>query len=388
MPSGRAAPHQHATTRFPARRPTASRSRSTVDGRRRRRDDRGRPARQPRLPALRAQPDARPARATAAMVGVFNCDRPHRAAERRQLPPHRGPPARELRRRHPAPPDLDCSVATTNLADRVANAVQRGDRRARRRLRHGRGRRRHPAAPSASSPASTRATASAFVNQIYPRLTGGAGGAVGRRLADASSTSAMPACCYLDSVEIDELRHPIFASSARARARQRGRRALPRRAVAAHVEFGPVGCDMRSPMSATATSTRPRAPAAASAGAPGRAVPQTRRRRRWSRSAPARGRHPPRRGDGLLLLRRRRLRRRRTSATPSGCCTTSAKAGFRPRARWRSTRSRSTRKARSTTPPRRPCGRDRAGCRQARSFCPWYVRKGRTWSTTFCRSFS
>ena len=82
--------------------------------------------------------------------------------------------------RHPT----SCSVATTNLADRVANAVQRaiaelgdgfGLAECGPRSRAGGGRDLRRA---------TRATAAPFVNQIFLALTGGAGAPRARRLAD------------------------------------------------------------------------------------------------------------------------------------------------------------------------------------------------------------
>ena len=124
LPSGRVAARPAPTIRFRTAGRTASRSRST--------------SRSIAPPArievdLRDNPDCLPCglNLTEALLAQRGDDRhlqqparPRRADECRQLPAHRGPPARELHRRHPAPSDL-CSVATTNLADRVANPVQR-----------------------------------------------------------------------------------------------------------------------------------------------------------------------------------------------------------------------------------------------------------------------
>ena len=107
----------------PAACPTAcrSRSRSTIDATT---ADRGRPARQPRLPAVRPQPD----RGDGALGGDarrVQRDQRHAPAERRAA--SGGCTCTCARTacvgipRHPA----SCSVATCNLADRVANAVQR-----------------------------------------------------------------------------------------------------------------------------------------------------------------------------------------------------------------------------------------------------------------------
>ncbi len=111
-------------------------------GSRRRRARRGRPARQPRLPAVRPQPDGgdRP------LGGDARGHERHqrlRPAERRHLPAHPRPPARELRGGHPSAPSellgLDLQRARPHRQRRAAR-----DRRARRRLRHGRGRHEHP----------------------------------------------------------------------------------------------------------------------------------------------------------------------------------------------------------------------------------------------------
>ena len=42
----------------------------------------------------------------------------------------------------------------------------------------------------------------------------------------------------------------------------------------------------------------------------------------------------------------------------------------------------------STFHHRSPCASDGAAALQATSLCLWYLRSGRTWSMTFCRSFS
>src|SRR5262249_51372358 len=81
-----------------------------------------------------------------------------------------------------------------------------------------------------------------FVNEIYLGCTGGAG----TPWTDGWLTIlhvGNAGMCYQDSIEMDELRHPIFV---------RTRRLLPdtegagrfRGALAAYSEFSPVGCDM------------------------------------------------------------------------------------------------------------------------------------------------
>ena len=97
--------------------------------------------------------------------------------ERRQLPPHRRAAARELRRRHPARTRRAARSATTNLADRVANAGAARARRARPTAsawpRCGAG---HPGRRPASSRAATRATAARRSStRSSSVITGGAG---------------------------------------------------------------------------------------------------------------------------------------------------------------------------------------------------------------------
>ena len=129
----------HATTRSPACR-TGIPLKVAVEIDAEAGADRGRPARQRRLPRLRAQP-------LRALRDGQRDDRrlqlpidPDMPAQRRQLPPRRRATcARARDRRVPTFPH-SCSMATTNVADRLINAVAGGVRRARRRLRPGRGR--------------------------------------------------------------------------------------------------------------------------------------------------------------------------------------------------------------------------------------------------------
>ena len=90
-----------------------------------------------------------------------------------------------------------------------------GDRRARRRLRHGRMRRRACRLGRRSSPASIRAPASASSTKLF---LGSHGGARRRRPPIAGSPtcmSATAAMCFIDSVELDELHQPIWVAERR-----------------------------------------------------------------------------------------------------------------------------------------------------------------------------
>jgi N-methylhydantoinase B len=163
---------------------------------------------------LRDNPDCQPCglnlteatSKTAAMIGVFN-------SIDHTVPPNAGSFRRLeilLREnccvgipRHPA----SCSVATTNVADRVTNAIQRGIAE----LAEGAGMAECgppiPASVAVLSGVDPR-TGSPFVNQIFLALSGGAAAPT----EDAWLTIGHvgnAGFVLRDSVEIDELHHPI-----------------------------------------------------------------------------------------------------------------------------------------------------------------------------------
>ncbi len=177
---------------------------------------------------------------TSAMIGVFNSldpGVPKNAGAFRRL--------RVLLRegcivgipRHPT----SCSMATTNLADRVANSVQA----ALASLAEGLG----LAECGAVIPPSVGVisgllpkTGQPFVNQVFLGCSGGAGSPT----ADAWQTITHvgnAGLCFMDSVELDELRQPILVHGRRflADTEGAGRR---RGAHSVFVEFGPIGCDI------------------------------------------------------------------------------------------------------------------------------------------------
>ena len=199
---------------------------------------------------LRDNPDCQPCglnltestARTAAMLGVFN-------AIGRDVPPNAG----SFRRlsvlvrencvvgvpRFPA----SCSVATTNLADRVGNAVQRGLAE----LCDGVGLAEVglslPAAWAVISGTDPRHDGRPFINQlILSGVTGGSGGpdADGWLTLGGIGDAGQP---FRDSVEIDELAQPIrileqrIVPDSEGPGRHRG-------APAAYVEYGPVGTSM------------------------------------------------------------------------------------------------------------------------------------------------
>jgi N-methylhydantoinase B len=177
---------------------------------------------------------------TSAMIGVFNSldpGVPKNAGAFRRL--------RILLRegcivgipRHPT----SCSVATTNLADRVANSVQAAVAS----LADGLGLAECGAViPPAVGVISgfLPKTGQPFVNQVFLGCSGGAGSPT----ADAWQTICHvgnAGLCFQDSIELDELRQPIlvherrFVADTEGAGRKRGAHSI-------FVEFGPVGCDI------------------------------------------------------------------------------------------------------------------------------------------------
>lgn len=177
---------------------------------------------------------------TSAMVGIFN-------SVEHSVPKNAGSFRRidiKLREncvvgipRHPT----STSVATTNVADRVANAVQSAIAD----IAEGAGMAECGAViPPAVGVISGFDPKSglAFVNQIFLGMTGGA--AAPR--ADAWMTIGHvgnAGLCNLDSVELDELRQPIHVYSRKLLPDTEGAGKF-RGAPSIAVEFGPAGCDI------------------------------------------------------------------------------------------------------------------------------------------------
>jgi N-methylhydantoinase B len=177
---------------------------------------------------------------TAAMVGIFNSidhTVPKNAGSFRRID-------LSLREncvvgipRHPT----STSVATTNVADRVANAVQAAIAD----IAEGRGMAECgaviPPAVGVISGINPR-TGEAFVNQVFLGMTGGAAAAG----ADAWMTIGHvgnAGLCNLDSVELDEQRQPIHIYARKLVPDSEGA-GLYRGAPSIAVEFGPAGCDI------------------------------------------------------------------------------------------------------------------------------------------------
>ncbi|WP_131737055.1 hydantoinase B/oxoprolinase family protein [Actinomadura roseirufa] len=179
--------------------------------------------------------------ATAALIGVFN-------SIGEGVPPNAGSLRRvKVRLRDgsavgvPVHPH-SCSAATTNLADRVTNAVQRGMAE----LAEGIGLAECgaviPAAAAVVSGADPRSGGRPFVNQIFLAVTGGAA----TPWTDAWLTIFHVGCAGMlrrDSVEIAEMTHPIRVSRQRLVRDTEGAGRF-RGAPSAEVEYGPVGTSM------------------------------------------------------------------------------------------------------------------------------------------------
>lgn len=180
---------------------------------------------------------------TAAMVGIYNGIIDH------TVPANAGSFRRidiKLREncvvgipRHPH----SCSVATTNLADRVASPVQR----AMAEIAPGFGMAETgPIQPPGMGVISGRdpRTGEPFVNQIFLGVTGGAG----TPRTDGFLTIihvGNAGLCRHDSIEVDELHHPIFVKDRRLMTDSEGPGEF-RGAPSAYVEFGPIeGCTMQ-----------------------------------------------------------------------------------------------------------------------------------------------
>jgi N-methylhydantoinase B len=132
-----------------------------------------------------------------------------------------------------------CSVATTNIADRVSNPVQC----ALAELADGFGMAETGAViPPSSGVISGIHNGHPFVNEVYLGCTGGAG----TPTTDGWLTimhAGNAGMCYQDSIEIDELRHPIFAKVRRLIPDTEGA-GRSRGTLSAYSEFSPIGCDM------------------------------------------------------------------------------------------------------------------------------------------------
>ena len=153
--------------------------------------------------------------------------------------------------RHPA----SCSTATTGLMDRVANSTLR----ALSEFKDGAGMAEYgPCQPPAGAVLSGRdpRTGEPFINQLCLAVTAGPASARfdGWLTAYNVGTAGM---LHKDSVEIDELKHPIRILEQRLIPNSEGAGRF-RGAPGAYVEFAPVGCDIEVMTNSDGHETPPR----------------------------------------------------------------------------------------------------------------------------------
>ncbi len=175
---------------------------------------------------------------SAPMIGIFNSidhTVPKNEGSFRRIKIHLRDGCVVGRPRHPT----SCSVATTNIADRVANPVQA----AMAELADGLGQAETGALiPPSCGVVSGIHDGKPFVNEVYLGCTGGAG----TPWTDGWLTIlhvGNAGMCYQDSIEIDELRHPIFVHARRLIPDSEGAGRF-RGALGAYSEFSPVDCAM------------------------------------------------------------------------------------------------------------------------------------------------
>jgi N-methylhydantoinase B len=177
---------------------------------------------------------------TAALVGIFNsidCTVPKNAGAFRRVTVHLRENCVVGIPRHPT----SCSAATTNIADRVSNGVQRAFAE----LADGAGMAECGALiPPAGGVLSGRdpRTGLEYVNQVILGLTGGAAGPKNDAWLTAVHVGS-GGLAGLDAVELDELYHPILVEGrelvpdSEGAGRQIGSQAI-------RVAFGPIGAAM------------------------------------------------------------------------------------------------------------------------------------------------
>ncbi len=179
---------------------------------------------------------------TAAMVGIFNsigAGVPPNAGSFRRIDVILRDNCAVGEPVHPC----SCSAATTNLADRVANAVQRGLAE----LAEGVGLAECgpciPASAAVVSGRDPRRGGKPFVNQIFLAVTGGAA----TPTTDGWLTIFHVGCAGMlrrDPIEIAEMTHPLLVTRQHLLADTEGAGRF-RGAPSAYVEYGPIGTSMR-----------------------------------------------------------------------------------------------------------------------------------------------
>jgi len=204
---------------------------------------------------------------TAAMVGLFNSidhGVPKNAGAFRRLRIHLRENCIVGIPQHPT----SCSVATTNLADRVANSVQAAFAG----MAEGQGLAESGAIipPAAGVISGTLPSGARFVNQVFLGLSGGPG-APGTDAWQTLCHVGNAGLCFQDSIELDELRQPIhihtrrFLRDTEGAGRHNGSSSIL-------VEFGPVGCDIDIGYVSDGTDNAPQGVRGGLSGAPAQQI--------------------------------------------------------------------------------------------------------------------
>lgn len=206
---------------------------------------------------------------TAAMTGVFNSidhTVPANAGSFRRITVHLRENCVVGIPRHPA----SCSIATTNVADRVGNAVQR----ALAELADGIGLAEvglsQPLSAAVISGHDPRADGEVFINQLMLAMSSGGGGphADGWLGGGCVGNGGV---LRMDSVEVDEIKHPIRVAAQRISPDTEGAGRL-RGGPSCYVEYGPVGCEIEVIWSTDGTVGAAQGARGGRAGGPARTV--------------------------------------------------------------------------------------------------------------------
>jgi N-methylhydantoinase B len=163
--------------------------------------------------------------------------------------------------RHPA----SCSVATTNLVDRVANAVQRGMGDVADGIGMGEYGLSFPPSVAVISGRDPRASDAPFINQIILGWTGGPGSPHADGWLTAGGVGDGGALRH-DSIELDEMRFPVVFHEQRLLPDTEGPGRY-RGAPAARLEYGPVDTTLDAAYGSDGTICPPRGACGGGAGA-------------------------------------------------------------------------------------------------------------------------
>ena len=251
-----------------------------------------------------------------------------------------------------------CSVATTNVADRLINITQAAFAD----LGEGYGLAEGAVGSGPGfgviSGADSRRGDADYINQVYFASSGGPAAPS----EDGWLFYGIPVCAglmYRDSIEVAEQKYPILIDEVRLQADSEGAGRY-RGAPGSRIAFGPTDRPMTVAYVIDGHYDPPRGVLGGGDAAAARRGQARRRRDGGGGPDGRRGRAVAGRDDRLRDERRGRLRAARASASPSACAGTSRPATSRRSAQETSTASRCgrarTARTRSTPPPPRGCG--------------------------------